>query len=312
MDYEKAYKEALERAKNLAHDNAWVTTIFPELKESEDERILNEIIEFLRCSFYVQDSGLDYEKIGNWIAYLEKQKDNKFVPRVLPCSAAWFEDGEEFEQQEQKPLTGIYWHAIKKGDTLPCRAYLWTTNYEKYHDCFEGRLIPNVENVTVGADMWYLPVDDIQTLPREGIDELPKEQKPAEWSDEDEKKLRTVISLMRASRAVDPFYDKMCLEGWLKSLPERFNLQPKQEWSEEDEQYLLVCKNALSKYQRSDHWDANIISKWLEEKLKSIRPQPHWKPSEEQMDALHKTVCGDDHLLYRDTLIGLYQQLKQL
>ena len=53
-----------------------------------------------------------------------------------------------------------------------------------------------------------------------------KEKNPAEWSEDDEKKLRAVISLMRASRVVDPFYDKMCLEGWLKSLPERFDLQP--------------------------------------------------------------------------------------
>ena len=33
----------------------------------------------------------------------EKKKDNKFAPRVLPCSAAWFEDGEDNEQKEQKP-----------------------------------------------------------------------------------------------------------------------------------------------------------------------------------------------------------------
>lgn len=30
------------------------------------------------------------------------QKENKFAPRVLPCSAAWFEDDDE-EQKEQKP-----------------------------------------------------------------------------------------------------------------------------------------------------------------------------------------------------------------
>lgn len=39
-------------------------------------------------------------------------------------------------------------------------------------------------------------------------------------------------------------------------------------WSEEDEQYLLVCKNALAKYQTTDKWDASIISQWLENRLK--------------------------------------------
>ena len=42
----------------------------------------------------------------------------------------------------------------------------------------------------------------------------------------------------------------------------------KPKWSDDDEQYLLVCKNALRKYQVSDKWDADIISKWLEDKLK--------------------------------------------
>ena len=55
-------------------------------------------------------------------------------------------------------------------------------------------------------------------------------------------------------------------------------------WSEEDDQYLLVCKNALAKYQVSDKWDATIISRWLENKLKAS--QNRWKPSERQKEAL--------------------------
>ncbi len=63
-------------------------------------------------------------------------------------------------------------------------------------------------------------------------------------------------------------------------------------WSEEDEQYLLVCKNALVKYQTTDKWDARIISHWIEDKLKSLRPQSTWKPTEEQMDALETAVSS--------------------
>ena len=45
MNYEKKYKEALERAKNYysttdsVADTELIELIFPELKESEDERI---------------------------------------------------------------------------------------------------------------------------------------------------------------------------------------------------------------------------------------------------------------------------------
>lgn len=84
-------------------------------------------------------------------------------------------------------------------------------------------------------------------------------------------------------------------------------------WSEEDDLYLLVCKNALAKYQTTDKWDANIISRWLENKLKSLRPQPQWKPSEEQIQALeyqvHSTYKGSWQ--YRASK-ELLEQLKKL
>jgi len=67
-------------------------------------------------------------------------------------------------------------------------------------------------------------------------------------------------------------------------------VEPKPAWSEEDEQYLLVCKNALAKYQTTDKWDANIISRWLENKLKSRKLQSQWEPSGEQIAALEWQV----------------------
>ena len=49
MNYEKKYKEALERARKI-YEQGTITEslcyVFPELKESEDERIRKEIIEY--------------------------------------------------------------------------------------------------------------------------------------------------------------------------------------------------------------------------------------------------------------------------
>lgn len=48
MDYEKKYKEALALARSYYDKdsmNAFLDTIFPELRESEDERIRKEMIE---------------------------------------------------------------------------------------------------------------------------------------------------------------------------------------------------------------------------------------------------------------------------
>ena len=74
-------------------------------KESEDERIKRDIIKALRYGLACEESVLmpgATTTLKEAIAYLEKQKDNKFAPRVLPCSAAWFEDGEE--KQKEQPM----------------------------------------------------------------------------------------------------------------------------------------------------------------------------------------------------------------
>lgn len=68
MDYEKAYKDALERAKSfeLPEYKNIMVSIFPELAESEDERIRKEIISALK---FANVKGV-YDK---HIAWLEKQ-----------------------------------------------------------------------------------------------------------------------------------------------------------------------------------------------------------------------------------------------
>ena len=85
MGYEKAYKEALERAKH----GLPIDEIFPELKESEDERINK----FLRQTFIAL--YLCRDKTGKWhgepvtniLAYLEKQKEQQ--------PAEWSEEDEK-------------------------------------------------------------------------------------------------------------------------------------------------------------------------------------------------------------------------
>lgn len=81
MDYEKKYKEALALARSYYDKdsmNAFLDTIFPELRESEDERIRKEIIDYLNSRVATaEETELLYFK--RWIAYLEKQKEQKPV-----------------------------------------------------------------------------------------------------------------------------------------------------------------------------------------------------------------------------------------
>lgn len=80
MDYEQKYKEALERAK-MWRDKSGMPTdrqgilddIFPELAESEDERIKKEILNvFKQLGKDTTLCGRNYD-YAKWIAWLEKQ-----------------------------------------------------------------------------------------------------------------------------------------------------------------------------------------------------------------------------------------------
>jgi len=88
-------------------------------------------------------------------------------------------------------------------------------------------------------------------------------------------------------------------------------LVPKQEWSGEDD-YNVQCLIAKATY---DIQNGNVgRNQELIDWLKSIKPQPHWKPSEEQMKALHDlnltgniSYAGQGH-----ALIELYNQLEKI
>lgn len=76
-DYKKKYEDALKKAK----ENKPLEEIFPELKESEDERIKNEIIAFVEQSIH-RGGGtpVPQEQEDKWIAWLEKhgEKTNPY------------------------------------------------------------------------------------------------------------------------------------------------------------------------------------------------------------------------------------------
>ena len=61
------------------------------------------------------------------------------------------------------------------------------------------------------------------------------------------------------------------------------NLGKPKEWSEEDEKMLSACIEAVGSM--SVRSDVKTLRDWL----RSLRPQPHWKPCKEQMEGLHFT-----------------------
>ena len=87
MDYEKKYKEALERARKIENrepidipDGTSIPmAIFPELKKSDDERIRKELIDYLKerksCESYGQ-CIIRYDRWITWLENLSEQSSN--------------------------------------------------------------------------------------------------------------------------------------------------------------------------------------------------------------------------------------------
>ena len=104
-----------------------------------------------------------------------------------------------------------------------------------------------------------------------------------EWSEEDEH-IANILEFIVGENRPDEIFKignkqgisayKMC--SWLKHLPERFNPQPKQDWSKEDEEMRCTCIDLLEHFPRPC---GEVIGPWKDciAWLKSLHPQPKTK-----------------------------------
>lgn len=139
------------------------------------------------------------------------------------------------------------------------------------------------------------------------------DQETSAWSEDDSRKIETLLSIIFDyafyKDALDENKDLTGeyaeLSDWLQFFPERFNLQPKQEWSEEDEKML---NSFLHKVEVCDLL-TNKEDVWITKKLKSVRPQ-QWKPSNEQITELCRVISGCSYDI--EPLAEMAEQLKKL
>lgn len=141
----KAYDEAIERAKKY-YGNKIVEEIFPELKESEDERIKKAIIEFFKS----EDDNITYSlvKKKDIIAWLEKQGKNSTnkTPKfkvgdwvVNKFSDSWHIDSVDKNNYKVSDGKGNYnYFPISKQDEM----HLWTMQDAKDGDiiCYRDEI----------------------------------------------------------------------------------------------------------------------------------------------------------------------------
>jgi len=144
------------------------------------------------------------------------------------------------------------------------------------------------------------------------------EQKPAEWSEEDKKKLNRIYEILGhaaddkgflTSKRIIGDKEAVELQDWLKDLPNRISLQPKQEWSAEDKGvieeaaalalgwvYPTVCikLNSILSRVKSAEWSEDIIRKAIKEvgltqhqidwfKTNVFPPKQEWSEEDSRM-----------------------------
>lgn len=245
------YKEKLELAKDWYNDQSTTNkekllleNLFPELKESEDERIKKAIHIYLDWL----DGRKDYAPKGEYsirdmIAWLKKQGEPNWVHHKVDLSDC----SEEYR-----------------------KAY-----YDGWNNCNKQH------------------------------SQLKDEQNPA-WSEEDELMLTSTVNTLKLTNGAA----QMKID-WLKSIKNRVQSQQKQEWSISDERILNNIFTYLGYAKDGNKYCTPELICEAENWLKSLKPQPHWKPTKEQMENLEYAINTVDKCC-EDSLQSLYNDLKKL
>ena len=155
--------------------------------------------------------------------------------------------------------------------------------------------------------------------------EKQKDQKPAEWSDNFEENIRVLLhdkltwhsedGSMSSAVLIDDKTLKDIISGiWFYVGKEALKYPNKElsqpDWSEEEQQIIEDAACALISFSNT------VETKEEEEelcelasKLQDLKPQPHWKPSKEQMEALWDAYKGGKE---QEPLREVIEQLKKL
>lgn len=324
MDYEKAYKDALSRAKDChvnkkfseLDDNAQQLCeyIFPELAESEDERIRKKIITYLTNDLNnVKQVTPRTNEYDRWLAWLEKQaepqpyKGNADTMRKNLIKAFksvgsnrwggfdvrdiihWLEskDAIELEKQGEQPKKVSIWKHWKDGiagNGIDKPIYL-------IKDCHTYSLSP-----CLSSECDYIELSELDNL----MLEKQGEQKPADSYCKDNCK-----GFQETGKC---FADGGC----------KAKKEAEQNIEEEFDDFfnLESVIDIVEMYGKGevDLYGSNVTSelKWL----KSLRDRVYWKPTEEQMSCfkqaidLFKMKVNDDSVLRN--LNSLYNDLNKL
>ena len=231
--------ESIKKIRNANKCNTalveFIEYYFPELAESEDEKIRKEII---NCVKNYGPATANPKLYKDMLFWLEKQKEKLDLLEVFRKSVP--ED----------------WDFSKDLDLK-----------EEVDRCFCNGMFPKY--ITPDTK---ITVSDLMRCASHFY-KFGKEHKPVEWSEEDEKMLADIDYCIES---LPLFYESLEVNGESKM----------------SNDFIDKARN------------------WL----KSLTPQSHWKPTKEQLDALHAIIVSGmiDYPWPVDCLRTLYNELEKL
>ena len=279
----QALKEKVNYYESDKRLKAAIETIFPELRESEDERIRKWIVDVISYHF-------DEEMKKSALAWLEKQKEHRNNSDA-PNENSW--SGIISSSDKDKNLDEIaqdYVDGVKKYNSEPTWDLIQTAVCYGHHlaeykeqkpvewsDEDEESLdsiIRRLDSLLDGADI----LEKTNIVGEIAFLKSLRQQPKVEWSEEDKKMIKSISnSICGNDWRTKEEKDKMC--NWLNSLRPK----PKVKLTELDENILEA---AIAFVEQNNHFNCwrGVDKHTVLSALRSL--EPHWKPSEEQMDAL--------------------------
>ena len=337
--YKKKYNEALKRARkayqNIKPENIAVKTIleeaFPQLRESEDERIRKEIINI--CDEWL-NGGWSARPCLNDILWLknllEKQKELSDPEEIMnhPLYLKGFDVGRKVGQvekelksdnlDEQDKIVVSYQlgRSDERKEQKPVEIHnptdeeveSWKNELTEFMKFATKQAKENQLHISYTRDvMWENFCSELLSFVNS--------RKPVEWSEEDEKNWKSYIERLESEYHKTPnvvLWDDI---NWLKYLHERLKSlrpQPKPNVTDGDIEEMV---NERARKSGTTKSEMAFYRNGIKDAIKRFGLRPSWKPSEEQMEALY-TVCYIPELKsyggLTDWLKALYEQLKKL
>ena len=226
--YNKALSVALETYQTQPMYKDWLEKMFPELKESDDERIRKAILELVKQSSEILEKK-NQEQMIDW---LEKQGQ-------VRCTG-----GKKEETGALKKMLDLEKEMITPEESLG----IDSETYNKIVDeCIYGD-----EQKPTDEEIKEL----LRTEYEKGRADAIAEQKPA-WSEDDENRINRLIAYFEDKESFTA-EDDVVYANWLKSLKDR--VQPQSQWKPTDEQMKILNEvlNFAANHE-SFHWNDNIF-----------------------------------------------------